>query len=165
MAVFIYLYPKDRVRSILTKAATSSLKRHVTIKNLNYSFKGVILNEVVLYDGEDINSPVFLKVKHVGLSFSVISLIRSKLEIYKIYLQEPELHITFNKEKKSNVELLLNDLSSGKGESSLETKISKMVIEKATIHCKNLPKYLKPLEGTHKGTCYIRMKEKNKVEN
>jgi len=162
LALFVYLYPKEKLLIIIVNNAEEALNRKISIKNINYSLRGVVLKKVILYEEKTADSGIFSSADEVILRFSIFSLLQLKLNLNKITLKNFDFNIVFNKNGISNIGNLIKELSSQKGSSAIETKISNIELDNANIKLKNPPPLLKPLEGSYKLSTAIRIYD-NKI--
>ena len=163
-AVFIYLFPKDKLLDIISTNTEIALKRKVTIGDINYGLGGVILDDVILYDGTTIKSSIIASTKKVNLRFSLLSLIQLHIDFDSITLINPAINIIFDKNGVSNLERLISDFPE-KDDSSFTANISYIRLSNATINLKNPPKYLNPLTGSYNFTGDIQFNETIDIVN
>ncbi|OHD70183.1 MAG: hypothetical protein A2W19_05190 [Spirochaetes bacterium RBG_16_49_21] len=148
-ALFIKLYPKERLLGLVIAKAEFLLKRKVSVKNIGYSLGGIFLEEVVIHEGGSDNSPVLAASEYADLRFSLISLLALELDFDKISLENAFYNIVFDDKGESNIQKLVSTFSR-EGDSSFSAKISNIALSGAIISLKNPPKLLAPLAGTYR---------------
>ena len=50
-ALFLYFFPKEKLLGIITSEVEQSLKRKLSIGDLDYGLKGISIKNVTIYDG------------------------------------------------------------------------------------------------------------------
>jgi len=145
--LFVYLFPKDKLLDILTTEVAKSLKRKISVTDIEYSFRGVLLKNVILFDGITEEDPVLAAASGTSVRFSLYSLFYRRLSISDISIDNLKINIVYTNGQ-SNIELFLNDIKSI-GESRLTTEISKIGLHNASITLTEAPETLKPLSGSY----------------
>ena len=157
-ALLITLYPRDRLLNTVITMAEAALKRKVAVKNINYSFGGIVLEGVVIHDDDTAESPVLVSSKSVNISFSLASLLRMEIDFNKISLKDSACNIVFDDKGVSNIEKLIQDLSKD-GDTGVKAKLSSINLTNAVLTLENPPKILQPLAGTYVISGKIRIKK------
>ncbi len=166
IGVVIYLYPKEKVLAIVSKASEENLKRRLTIDNLSYSWRGIVLTQVSIHDGLGEKDPVIARVKEINLGIDFLALINKEIKFNKIYLDSFMINIVFNNDGVSNIQQLITDLIPEKKDDTappISAKISKILLNNAIITLKNPPSSLKPLEGTFNITGVVKFDKSNSI--
>lgn len=189
VALFIYLFPKDRLLAIITETAETQLNRKVFINNINYSFNGVSLSNLRILNSKDKNDIELLKADNVSLGFSPLSLLEKKLIINHITLDGLKINITYENEIFNIEQFLREILKLDKKEKSKDKEVTKEKIEKtsekddkdqgikttisyiklinASLWLKSAPSFLKPLIGKYSvnGKLVLANKDKISIQN
>jgi hypothetical protein len=154
--LFIKFYPAENILKMITAQAESTLGRKVSVREIGYSFGGVSLSNVVLYESDE-SSPVLISVEKADLRISLLSLFRMELDFSTISLKNAQCNIVFGDDDTSNIERLVSGLSKN-GDSGVSAKISKIRLDDTVITLASPPSYLAPLAGTYRldGTILIK---------
>jgi hypothetical protein len=148
-ALFVYFYPKENLRNLITARAEQSLKRKITIKDIDYGFRGIILRDIRLYDGPSEKDEKLAVAGEAAIRFSFFSLLRKQFTINYIHLENFEINIVYVNDV-SNIENMINGLKTpDDGGSSLSAKVSTIALKHAKISLINPPEHLRPLAGTY----------------
>ncbi len=149
-AVLLYnFFPRDRALSLLTSGAQGLLKRRVHVTSLDYSLRGVVLNDVRVYDGLAEDSGILASADEAVIRFSLARLVlRGKFYITFIRLEGLNLNIVYM-DGVSTIHRLAADLSGGEKGASSPTRVDSIVLSGARLTLKNPPKNLAPLEGSY----------------
>ncbi|MDY6934470.1 MAG: AsmA family protein [Spirochaetota bacterium] len=147
-ALIIYYFPKDKLLQIITIKAEDSLTRKVEIGGLNYNYRGLILNDLSIYNGLSDEDEILAVAQTAIIRFSLLPLLQRQLDINKIIINQLKLNLIYNNGK-FNLQNLIGDLKDNQGESSISTTISSISLRDTEITLQNPPKRLKPLEGRY----------------
>ena len=166
VTLFINLYPKEDLLDIITTGSESALHRKISIGDINYSVRGIVLNKVIIHDGPTAKDPIFAKSEEVNLQFSIFELIfQRKLTFDRIGLLNLSLNIIYDKDGKSNIGNFLRSIKTEKStESPVTTDISSIYLQKARITLKNPPEILKPLEGRYIFTGTLSLNKNKRID-
>lgn len=159
--LFVYLFPKDKLLGILTTEVEKSLKRRISVTDIEYSFRGVLLKNVILFDGNTKEDPVLAAASETSVRFSLFSLFYRRLTISDISIDNLKINIVYTNGK-SNIEHFLNDIKSI-GESRLTTEISKIGLHNARITLAEAPELLKPLSGSYLFNGTLNLSQKGSI--
>lgn len=149
-AVLLYnFYPRDRALSLLTSGAQGLLKRRVRVKSLDYSLRGIVLDDVRIYDGLTEDSGILASADEAVIRFSLARLVlRGKFHITFVKLDGLNLNIVYT-DGVSTIHRLVADLSGGEKGASSPTPVDAIVLSDARVTLRNPPKNLAPLEGSY----------------
>ncbi|HOJ30017.1 MAG TPA: AsmA-like C-terminal region-containing protein [Spirochaetota bacterium] len=149
-AAFVYLFPKETLKSIIVQTLGDSLNRPVTIGAIDYSIRGIQITDLYIYD-TDKEKPYIAHSKDAAIRFQLVPLLQKQFIINYISLNDAIIHILYYTENKitaSNLEKLLKELLS-KEKSTITTQIKLISLNNTTVILENPPQKLKPLEGKY----------------
>ena len=129
MAAFIYLFPREMLKSIIVETLQKSLNRPVSIGTIDYSLRGIQITDLYIYD-TDKDKPFIAHAKDSAIRFQLLPLLQKQFIINYIYLNNGAIHIIYYTENKiftSNLAKLINELLA-KEESSIQTQIKSIAI-------------------------------------
>ncbi|HPS59443.1 MAG TPA: AsmA-like C-terminal region-containing protein [Spirochaetota bacterium] len=165
-SLIFYFYPKDSVMAMIKAGAEKALKRQVSIESLEYSIRGVLLNNVTVYETlPDGSKSELVRSEEVVINFSLISILKKDIRIDTIYCKKFRLAWEFAKEGDNNLKRLFSDMaqgSTGSGEKK-KIKISRILLSECSFVLVNPPEKYKPLEGEYIIDCTINIEENNKL--
>lgn len=166
-AIFIYFFPEEKALDFIKNKTEEALKTRVEIEYLNYGFKGVTLNNIIIYntDEKEKNSEL-LKIEEASILFSIFSLIKDEIHIWSINLKGLNINFFFNDKGEHNFSTLIKNISSNSENENQNNKgksviISRVNIDNTTLNLSNLPGNFKPLQGEYKLEGTIDFKENN----
>ncbi len=166
VSLIFYFYPKDSVLAMIKNGAEKALKRQVTIESIEYSIRGILLNNVSVYEKlPDGNNSELVRCEEVVINFSIISILQKDIKIDSIYCKKFRLVWEFAKEGDNNLQRLFNDVSRGTDSSSGKTsvKIKKILLSEFSFVLVNPPQLYKPLEGEYIIDCTVNIEDDNKL--
>ncbi len=99
-----YLLPV-KVKAILTQRLSDYLKINVEIKGLKYNpLKGLILDELIIFDKTKDKENLYLKVKQISGNFLILPIFREKKVIIpNLLIESPQIYLTRKKDKTFNI--------------------------------------------------------------
>lgn len=160
MAAFVYLFPRELLKSIIVETLQKSLNRPVSIGTIDYSLRGIQITDLYIYDTDN-NKPFIAHAKDSAIRFQLLPLLQKQFVINYIYLNNGAIHIIYYTENKiftSNLAKLIHELLA-KEESSIQTQIESIAIENTAIILENPPGVLKPLEGRYSISTLCKLNE------
>lgn len=160
-ALFLYIYPKDKLLSLIISEVEQSLQRKIIVNDIDYSFRGIILRDLIIYDGGTSEAPILTSADRASIRFSLFSLFYKRLSISAIAVDDLKINIIYS-DGLSNIERLLEDIQSG-GETPLTTEISRITLNNARITLGEAPDVLKPLSGGYTVNGTVDISEKGKI--
>lgn len=167
IVALIQFYPEEKVRELVIEKAENGLKRKITIGRLEYSLRGLSLQNISLYDGKTEKAPLLFSAEEASLGFSLMELFNRKLSIDYIYFNRLKLSITFDESGTSNIQYILKDLSGKKKDDTsplFKTAIDKIRLNNAAIAIENPKEKLAPLKGTYTVSALLLLDLKKKKE-
>lgn len=146
-------YPAESVIKIIKNRTETLLNRKVEIGSLKYSLKGIVMQNVIIYDkSTDNTEPVLLKADEAVMTFSLFSIIKKDFIIRSLYFRGLEINCIFDRDEKSNIEALTAEIkektSQTGGEKSIQ--LSKIILNNCRIKIITPPPLIKPLEGDYR---------------
>lgn len=160
-ALFLYVYPKDKLLSLLISEVEQSLQRKITVSDIDYSFRGIILRDLIVYDGGSSEAPILTSAERASIRFSLFSLFYKRLSISTIAIDDLKINIIYT-DGLSNIQRLLEDIKS-EGGTPLTTEISRITLNNARITLGEAPDVLKPLSGEYTVNGTVDISEKGKI--
>ncbi len=157
MAVY-YLFPIEKIKSIVARQAEASLARKVAIGNIRYGIRGIHLSNVTVFDGLTDKDPLFAKIAECRLGIHFRSLLSLQMDFDFIDMERLSLDISF-KNGISNIERFIDDYN----KIPTSTKINMVHLSGAQLTLKNPPESLKPLSGTYRISSTIDISGKNTI--
>lgn len=163
LIIYLYrFYPREKLLPIITARAEEALRRRISIKGIDYGFKGILLVKPVIYSDVKGCGEVLASADLAIIRFSVLKiLLKQEFEIRFIGLENPYLNICFSDDT-SNIERLLRDLMSDT-ESSMRARVDSIALSGARISLKDSPSYLRPLEGSYTIDATLEFREQKKI--
>lgn len=164
VSLIFYFYPKDSVLSMIKAGTEKALKRQVSIESLEYSIRGVLLNNVTVYETlPDGSRAEILRSEEVVIKFSLISLLKKDIKIDTIYCKKFRLVWEFTPEGDNNIKRMFSDMSKGAagGGEKKKVKISKLLLSECAFVLVNPPEKFKPLEGEYIIDATVNIEENN----
>jgi hypothetical protein len=153
VGLFMYFFPKERIKEIAIEQARKTINRELTIGDIHYSLRGVVLDNIEILNSDDIamseDDKIFAKADSIFLRFSLLDLLEKKIKLSYIYLDSFRFNILFNEAGESNLQKLIAELTGKKGDSALSASISHIKLHNARLTLKKAPDILKPLEGDY----------------
>ena len=146
--LFIYFFPKDRVRSLVIEQAETVLQRKVTLESIYYSPRGIILRNLTIHEDKPVESPVMVSAEWVNLGLALRPLLNKEIDVKHLFFYKLNANITFDEKGVSNLEKMINTVLKTP-DSSLKTKISSVKLTNATINIIKPVDVLNPLEGSY----------------
>jgi hypothetical protein len=153
VSLIYYFYPEDSVKEIIKNRTETLLDRKIDIGSLHYSYKGIVIYNVTIYDKTaDGAETVLVKADEAVINFSLFSVINKDFKIRTIYFRGLAVNCIFDKDEKSNIELLITELKekTSRGESDKNIQLSKIILNDCRIKITNPPAFVKPLEGEYR---------------
>ncbi|MBN1115234.1 MAG: AsmA family protein [Oligoflexia bacterium] len=154
--LFVYFFPKETFKSMAIEQARQIINRELSIGSISYSLKGVVLENIIIYDHEEEGKeitpgtkPVFARAEKIYLRFSLLDLLDKRLKFSFIFLENFKFTIAFDETGKTNIQKLVEELTKGNGESAVATSIRNIKLDNAALELKNAPEKLRPLEGVY----------------
>ena len=151
--LFIYFFPKEKFKALAIEQARQIINRELSIGSIRYSLKGVVLEDIIIFDHDEEASPetkpVFARAERIYLRFSLLDILDKKLKFSLIYLENFKFTIAFDDEGKTNIQKLVEELTKGNGESAVATSIRNIKLDNAALELQKAPGKLKPLEGIY----------------
>ena len=166
VSLIFYFYPKDSVLAMIKAGAEKALKRQVSIESLEYSIRGVLLNNVTVYETlPDGSRAELIRSEEVVINFSLISILKKDIKIDTIYCKKFRLVWEFAKDGDNNLKRLFSDMAqeSSEGREKKKVKISKILLSEFSFVLVNPPQKYKPLEGEYIIDCTINIEDNNKL--
>ncbi|MCP4130589.1 MAG: AsmA-like C-terminal region-containing protein [bacterium] len=146
-ALFVVFYPKEKLQEIIITEAEKTLQRKITIDEIDYSLKGIVLKNLKIHNGPTKESPVLAASDDAALGFSIRALLQKELNITQIYLKNLKINVVYDETGLSNIDKMMNQLTQTdkdekEEESSqvIKTKISNIKLENAVISLKKAPR-------------------------
>ncbi len=170
-ALIFYLYPQDKVLSLIKTKAEATLHRKVDIKSINYSIKGVVLHGVLISDIDEngnliSNDKPLLKADEALISYSILSILKKDFTIKTLYFNKLSVRLVFDDKGVSNLEKLIKELKENAEPADKTEKttlsISKIILTNCRLIVVNPPKFIKPLEGDYLVNSTINIKDSNR---
>ena len=161
ITLFVYFYPKERLLSLITERAEDVLKRKVYIREVDYGLRGILLKNVVLYDGTTKEDEILARALEGRLNLSISSLLQNKFDINYITIKNLDLTIEYTNGE-SNIARLVRDIHNNRMEST-ETRLSYIKLENARINLKKPKESLRPLKGTYHISAVIDLTRKDRL--
>ena len=146
--LFIYFFPKDKVRTIVIEQAQTILQRRITLESLYYSPRGVILRNVAIHEGKETDSPVMISAEWVSLGFALKPLLHKEIDVKHLIFYHLDATVTFDRDGKSNLEKMIRTVLDSPGQ-SVNAKIASVKLFNSFITIVKPPAILKPLEGRY----------------
>jgi len=165
-SLIFYLYPKDSVLSMIKAGAEKALKRQVSIDSLEYSIRGVLLNNVSVYENlPDGKSAELARAEEAVIRFSLLSMLKKDFRIDTVAFKKFRIVWEFTKDGDNNLKRLFNDISQGSDTSSGATKVhvSKLLLYECSFILLNPPQSYKPLEGEYVVDATVNIEESGKL--
>lgn len=156
------LYPAESVIKIIKNRSENLLNRKVEIGSLRYSLKGIVMQNIIIYDKTgDNDGPVLLKADEAVINFSIFSVIKKDFSIRTLYFKGLEVNCTFNSEDKSNLEVLAAEVKDRTAQTGGEKsiKLSTVLLNDCRIKLSAPPVFIKPLEGEYRINGTIKIDE------
>ncbi len=147
ISIIVYLFPRERVLSILVERAEASLNRKLTIEEIDYGIRGINLKNITLFDGLTGKDEVLARAAEGRINVSLNSLLRRELDLNYISIDQLRLVVSY-KDGVSNLERFIRDIVSP-DKTSFTTKLAYIHLSQASISLQNAPRHLKPLEGDY----------------
>ena len=98
--LFIYFFPKEKIKEIAIDQARKTINREITIGDLHYSPSGIVLSNVGILNRNIAGAPesekVFAQAEDIYLRFSIFDLLEKKIKFSYIYLENFRLKIIFD---------------------------------------------------------------------
>ncbi|PKL16927.1 MAG: hypothetical protein CVV49_13660 [Spirochaetae bacterium HGW-Spirochaetae-5] len=158
VSLIYYFYPEESVKQIIKSRAETLLDRKIEIGSLNYSLKGIVIHDVIIYDktADNIES-VLVKSDEVVITFSILSIINRDFKLRTIYFKGLELNCVFDNNGISNIEHLISELKLKSGNTTGESSVqlAEVILDECRIKIINPPVIVKPLEGEYHFTSTI----------
>ncbi len=146
-ALFISLYPKEKLLQIISDQAEKTLSRKIKISGIDYSYRGIKLTEIRLFSK---TGEIIASAENADLGFSLISLIIKKdIKFNKIFIKSLKINTIFKNDKSNDISELISDIRKNIDSDSASFKIEIIEFKDAALSFLNLPKSYKPLEGTY----------------
>ncbi|HSA13185.1 MAG TPA: AsmA family protein [Spirochaetota bacterium] len=150
--LFIYFFPKEKIKEIAIDQARKTINREITIGDLHYSPSGIVLSNVGILNRNIAGAPesekVFAQAEDIYLRFSIFDLLEKKIKFSYIYLENFRFNIIFDENGESNLAQFIKELTEKK-ESPISASISNIKLHNTVITLQKAPESLKPLEGTY----------------
>lgn len=162
ITLFVYFYPKEKLLTLITERAEDVLKRKIHIREVDYSLRGVLLRNLVLYDGTTKEDEVLARALEGRVNFSISSLFKNKFDINYITIKNLDLTVEY-KNGESNISRLLDDIHKNRKDST-DTNLSYVTLENAWIHLKKPKDSLRPLAGSYLINAVIDLTRKDMLE-
>jgi len=164
IGLIYYFYPEDSVKQIIKSRTEILLNRKIDIGSLHYSPKGIVIYNVIIYDkAADNTDTVLVKSDEVVITFSLLSIIKKDFIITTLYFRGLDLNYVFDKDEKSNIELLISELKQktfqGGGDKNI--KLTKVILNECRLKITNPPMFIKPLEGEYRIDSTIKIQKNN----
>lgn len=167
VSLIFYFYPKDSVLAMIKNGAEKALKRQVAIESIEYSIRGVLLNNVTVFETlPDGTKSELVRSEEVVINFSMLSILKKDIKIDSIYCRKFRLVWEFTQDgTSSNLKRLFSDMArnSGDGGEKKKVKISKILLSQCSFVLVTPPLKFKPLEGEYIIDCTINIKDNNKL--
>jgi hypothetical protein len=145
-AIFISLYPKEKLIIVIINQAEKTLSRKITISGIDYSHLGIKLTDIKLYSPAD---EIIASAENADLGFSFFSLFQKDIKFNKIYIKSLKINTAFKNDGSSEIVDLISDMRRNSNSDSASFKIDIIEIKNASLSFINLPKSYKPLEGRY----------------
>ena len=149
LAFLRYFFSEDKIKEIIVSETEKFLNKRISIEDLHYGFGGVILREITMYDGLDIDSPVLFKAGDINLGFSILDLINRDLNIKDITISDLELQVVFDAENKTNLAKIINNRAPSKGQGTIKADVSKIKLKNARLSIIDPKDAFAPLGGEY----------------
>ena len=104
-AVLVYHYfPKDKILSLVIDGAQESLKRKVSIGEIDYGLQGITLKNISIYNNLNYDNAIssndlLASVSEAKIQFSLLPLLRKELSVSRIILDNFKIIISFENGK------------------------------------------------------------------
>ena len=147
---------------MIKTGAEKALKRQVSIDSIEYSIRGVLLNNVSIYENlPDGKSAELARAEEAVIRFSLLSILKGDIRIDTVAFKKFRIVWEFTKDGDSNLKRLLNDISQESDTSSGATKVhvSKLLLYECSFILSNPPQNYKPLEGEYIIDAAVNIKE------
>jgi hypothetical protein len=131
--VLLYnFYPRDSVLAILSAQAEKELKRNISIEDLDYSLRGIVLRKLKLHNGPSDCPGILASADDAVVRFSLLRLVfKREFDINFINIIGLNLSICY-KDGTSNLENLITDLSTDDS-SSVAARLDTIKLSRARI--------------------------------
>ncbi len=162
VSLIYYFYPEESVKQLIKSKAETLLDRKIEMGSLNYSPKGIVIHDVIIYEKTaDNTESVLVKSDEVVITFSLLSIINRDFKLRTIYFKGLDINCIFDDNEISNIEHLISEIKLKTGSSTGENSIplSKIILSECIIKIINPPKIVKPLEGEYHFTSTILFNE------
>jgi len=166
ISLLYYFYPEESVKKIIQSRAEILLNRKIEIGSLHYSYKGIVIYNVTIYDKTAANSePVLVKADEIVISFSLFSIIKKDFKLRSIYLSGLAVNCIFDGDGKSNIENLILEVKEKlkDEESNKNIQLSKIILKECKLKITNPPEIVKPLEGEYRLNSTILIRKDRKI--
>lgn len=154
----LYLFiPKQKILDYIIKEAKQTLKKDVTIADISYGLSGLELRSVKVTDPE--GGGIILQADEIDLGFSLFSLLEKKFEIEVISVVSLKTDVSFDKDGKSNIEKLIDEISKNapKKEDKGSASISEIKIKNAAINLRIPPPFVGLPAGLYRASGEIKI--------
>lgn len=167
-ALFVYLYPREKLLKIISTSIENATDRKVSIGNIDYGFSGIIIDDFKIYNDLTGKKGLIASASEANIRFSLLSLLNKKFTINHIALNDGKVNIVYT-DGKSNIERLIRHIAdSGKDEnehkSSITSSITTIALNNSSILLKDAPDSLKPLNGSYHCDALISFPGKQQVK-
>jgi len=167
-ALFVYLYPREKLLTIITTSIENATDRKVSIGNIDYGFSGIIVNDFKIYDDITGKNGFIASASEAHIRFSLLSLLDKQFTINHIALNNGKINIVYT-DGTSNIERLIRHLvkpgeEKEEEKSSITSSITTIALNNSTILLKNAPDALEPLNGTYQCDALLSFPGTNQIK-
>lgn len=156
-SLFLIYFPEKSIIQALNTRAETILNRKILVDDFNYSFRGVKLSNVRIIEPDGTTS--YLGAQNVEMTFSLAPILKRKLVLQDIYIQNLNLEIAYDKGEYSIGKIINALLSSDKEEAAAEeekeegpsfrTVFPTIHLNNSTIQVTRTEAGLAPLQGNY----------------
>jgi len=167
-ALFVYLYPREKLLKIITTSIENATNRKVAISSIEYGFSGIIINDFKIYNDITGQKGFIASARNAHIRFSLLSLLDKKFTINHISLNDGKINIIYS-DGTSNIEKLIRYISESTDDendekSSISSSITTIALNNTNVLLKDAPDSLKPLNGSYTCDAIIAFPETHKVK-
>lgn len=167
-ALFVYLYPREKLLKIITSSIENATDRKVSISNIEYGFSGIIINDFKIYNDITGEKGFIASARNAHIRFSLLSLLDKKFTINHISLNDGKMNIIYS-DGTSNIEELIRHIADTTDDekdekSSISSSISTIALNNTEVLLKDAPDSLSPLNGSYNCDAIISFPKTQKVK-
>lgn len=154
--LLVHFYPKEKVLELIISHSSQFLNRKVHIKKIEYSLRGIVLEDIKIFDLPDeqsSNQRELLRSKEATIKIMPWALLNREFKIWSLSIDDGVLNLNIDKNG-NNISQLIEEIQSksseGEENQSLKISLKGIILSNFKLKVSGIKGRYEALNGTYK---------------